>query len=412
MTTVLLESVSGAPPAAASRARQRSVRLNASSSLLLDAVRFTAALAVLLHHFTDSRMSTGWPHLGVLGHEAVCVFFVLSGFVIRLVTVTRSSTLSAYALDRASRMYSVVVPALAATVICELLAAWVHPGAYAVMRDTFLWQEVPLQLVTNLTFVAQCWGYGHNPLSNAPFWSLSYEVLYYALYGVVHYRVRGRWWIVAAGLLLSGPSIALLFPVWLLGVLTCDVYLVLRGRREGVRWAGVGFALLAATFLALRHPIAHLLRVIGHENRAVWITAHVAPHLPWRQSRPALFLDPTGHLPWLGETSFSFVFVGSLTAAFLLFGLLLLDRHAPRLPAYVARSTRIVADSTFALYLFHVPIMLLAVVLLGHPLRSGAGAAILLTSILLITIPLARLLDRFKDLLRFRTLHRSGAQGR
>lgn len=399
MPALLLEPVPISPEKAL-RASLPPVRLSASSSLLLDAVRFVAALAVLLHHFTDSRMSAGWPHLGVLGHEAVCVFFVLSGFVIRLVTVTRSTTFTQYVMDRASRIYSVVAPALLATVLCETLAARVHPGAYALMRDEFAWRDVPLQLLANLTFTAQTWGYGHNPLSNAPFWSLSYEVLYYALYGVVHYRVRGRWGIVAAGLLLAGPSIALLFPIWLLGVLTCDLYLTLSRRNDGLRWAALALAVLTTTLTALRHPVAHLLRVIGHENRAVWLTAHVATHLPWRQSHPDLFLDPTGHLPWLGEASFSFAVIGTLIAAFLLCGLLLLDRHAPHLPQRLGRTTRRVADSTFTLYLFHVPLMLLAVVLLGHPVRTTLGAATLLGSLVLVTIPLARALDRLKDVMR------------
>lgn len=411
MPALLLQPAPLANAVEASRLQPPPIRLSASSSLLLDTVRFTAALAVLLHHFTDSRMSTGWPHLGVLGHEAVCVFFVLSGFVIRLVTVrvtvTRSATFTQYVADRASRLYSVVAPALLATVLCEALAAALRPGAYAAMRDAFAWRDVPLQLLANLTFTAQNWGYGLNPLSNAPFWSLSYEVLYYALYGVVHYRVRGRWGIVAAGLLLAGPSIALLFPVWLLGVLTCDLYLLLSRRRaasglSALGWASLTLATLSATLATLRHPIARLLRTLGHENRAVWLTSHIAPHLPWRQTHPGLFLDPTGHLPWLGETSLSFFFIGTLTANFMLLGLLFFDRHAPHLPPRLARITRTVADSTFTLYLFHVPLMLLAVACLGHPVRTANGAATLLGGIVLLTIPLARVLDRFKDVLRLK----------
>ena len=409
MPTLLLEP---APPAKAietSRPEPPPIRLSASSSLLLDTVRFTAALAVLVHHFTDSRMSIGWPHLGVLGHEAVCVFFVLSGFVIRLVTVTRRATFARYAVDRASRLYSVVAPALLVTVVCEALAAALRPEAYGAMRDAFAWPDVPLQLLANLTFTAQNWGYGLNPLSNAPFWSLSYEVLYYALYGVVHYRVRGRWGIVAAGLLLAGPSIALLFLVWLLGVFTCDLYLLLSRRGapsslSALSSTSLTLAALTATLATLRHPIARLLRTLGHENRAVWLTARLAPHLPWRQTHPGLFLDPTGHLPWLGETSLSFFFIGALTANFMLVGLLFLDRHAPQLPPRLAHTTRMIADSTFTLYLFHVPLLLLAVVCLGHPVRSTPGALLLLGSVVLVTIPVARVLDRFKDVLRSRLL--------
>lgn len=377
------------------RAAGETVRLSASGSLLLDAVRFGAALAVMLHHFTDSRMSTGWPHLGVLGHEAVCVFFVLSGFVIRLITVTRAGTWRAYAIDRVSRIYSVVGPALLVTVLCEMLAAAIHPSAYALMRDGFAWRDVPLQLAANLSFTAQCWGYGINPLSNAPFWSLSYECLYYALYALMHYRVRGRWLWCGLLLLLAGPSIALLFPVWLLGVLACDLYLHLRGRARSLSLSGLTFASFAALLAALRHQVSRLLRPISHEHRGLWLTAKLAglPHA-------AALRDRTGVVPWLTETSLSFIFIGLLTALGIVFGLLLLDRAQPAPPPRVARLTRRVADSTFALYLLHVPLMLLAVVCLGHPVQGRLTALGLLAGIVISVVPIALGLDRLKDGLR------------
>ena len=374
----------------------RPVQLTASGSLLLDAVRFAAALAVLLHHFTDSKMSRGFPHLGALGHEAVCVFFVLSGFVIRLITSSRAGTVGAYAIDRASRLYSVIVPALVCSVVCEALAAHLRPSLYELVRDGYLWREVPTHLLANLTFTAQCWGYGLNPLSNAPFWSLSYECVYYAVYAVIHYRVRRRWLWASLLLLAAGPSIALLFPVWLLGVLACDLYVRLSRDLHGVRKAGASLLGLVLLLGGLGRPIAHLLRRIGHENRGVWLTALLRRHI----THAGRLADRTGKVPWLTEASLSFLFIGALTAAGIVFGLLVLDRLHPGLPPRLRTSTRTVADSTFTLYLFHVPLMLFADVLIGQPVAGWLPATALLGGIVLVAIPVSVALDRFKLALR------------
>ena len=58
-------------------------RLSASSSLVLDVVRFGAALVVAFGHVTQHYFSKGWRDFTGHAVEAVGVFFVLSGFVIR-----------------------------------------------------------------------------------------------------------------------------------------------------------------------------------------------------------------------------------------------------------------------------------------------------------------------------------------
>jgi peptidoglycan/LPS O-acetylase OafA/YrhL len=57
--------------------------------------------------------------LGGLGAEAVDVFFVLSGFVIGYATDSRERTPLTYAINRLARIYSVAIPALAATFILD-----------------------------------------------------------------------------------------------------------------------------------------------------------------------------------------------------------------------------------------------------------------------------------------------------
>jgi peptidoglycan/LPS O-acetylase OafA/YrhL len=63
------------------------------------------------------------------------------------------------------------------------------------------------------------WPKEMTPGVNHPFWSLSYEVTYYVIFGLMLIR---RPLVAAAGsvllLILAGPTIAALFPIWLLGV--------------------------------------------------------------------------------------------------------------------------------------------------------------------------------------------------
>jgi peptidoglycan/LPS O-acetylase OafA/YrhL len=95
---------------------------------------------------------------------------VLSGFVIRFVTVTRETDASEYWIDRASRIYSVVAPTLALTVLFEGAAFLSNSPVYRSFAQPYVWTQVPGQLLTNMTFTSGYWGYGAAPLSNLPFW--------------------------------------------------------------------------------------------------------------------------------------------------------------------------------------------------------------------------------------------------
>ena len=242
--------------------------LGRNSSSLLDIVRFASALAVLGSHLPTFDVRLRLP--AYIGNEAVCIFFVLSGFVIRYVTETRLSTLPEYLIDRASRIYSVVLPALALTVICEAIGC--KFPAYSLFTSFQQWSHVPLQLLTSITFTTSFWGYLDTPLSNGPFWSLSFEVVYYILYGLIRYQQKARWVLVPFLLLLSGPSVSALFPVWLLGALLYDVYAKLQVRSYSLRFVLVFSTLLFGTLVALRHLISHLLEATGSAERIAWTT--------------------------------------------------------------------------------------------------------------------------------------------
>lgn len=154
----------------------------------LDALRFIAAFMVLLSH---SR-NTFFPEYGALpseqhnfitmaftmfcrmGHEAVIIFFVLSGFLVggRGFERIKAGTMNvkSYAIDRFSRIYP---PLFAAIIFCGI-SVYVTGKTYC---TNFTWQNA-LGNILNLQGIC-C------KSVVSPFWSLSYEVWFYIILGAI-----------------------------------------------------------------------------------------------------------------------------------------------------------------------------------------------------------------------------------
>ncbi len=365
-----------------------------NASVLLDVLRFGAAIAVALSHMPLHYVKAGPIISERSGNSAVCVFFVLSGFVIRYVTVARVGTGELYAIDRVSRIYSVVLPALLITVVFERAAFLISPGAYAQVANPFPWAAVPLELYQNLSFTVGWWGWGSPPLSNGPFWSLPFECAYYALYGLLHYAPRARWVLVPLLLLAVGPSIALLFPIWLLGLVLYDLYARLHNVRNAVAWTTGVLAAYVAALLALRKPLAHMLERTTVAHRSAALT-HAVASFAWGRAE---FHGETLH--WLDRFSVSYLITGTGLTAALLPTLLVLDRYVAPVPEHMARAIRLVADSTFTLYLVHVPLFILVIALAGGPLQGWVGGWLMVLAAVALSIVLAMVFDRFKNAMR------------
>lgn len=75
-----------------------------------------------------------------------------------------------------------------------------------------------LQFLAGALFLNQLW-YAPIPIgSMLPYWSLGFEVWYYAFFGVAYFcapRVRAL--LLLLLFLIAGPRIVLLFPIWLMG---------------------------------------------------------------------------------------------------------------------------------------------------------------------------------------------------
>jgi peptidoglycan/LPS O-acetylase OafA/YrhL len=190
-------------------------------SLYLDLWRWVASWTVVLCHLW--LINALEPNLSALaffatwGHEAVIVFFVLSGFIIQHAAATSDHTLQQFLASRLARIYSVVIPCIALTVIFDQIGQRVAPDIYAKMMIEEA-QSVPLaRVIVSIALINQCW-LNLQMFSNLPYWSICYEFWYYVMFAVFYYRTGAtRLALVVLVALIAGPRILPLLPVWLMG---------------------------------------------------------------------------------------------------------------------------------------------------------------------------------------------------
>ena len=326
------------------------------TSVYLDLVRFCAAAVVFFGHLSGQRFTGGlfWQAGPFMG-DAVTMFFVLSGFVIAATVDGREDATGPYAVARAARVYSVALPALLMTFALDAVGRTAQPDLYAAswgyVADGRLWQ-----FLSGLLFVNQIWFSDVPQGSDLPYWSLGYEVWYYVIFGVATFvRGRGRWLAVAALLVAVGPCIAVMFPVWLFGVL---------GHRLGRRWqpaAAAGPLLFAGATLAW----------IGLE---AWLTGHT-------DSAP--------------EIARSYA-VGALFALHLLGFQAVSARFRPIVDLLV-RPVRWAAGATFTLYLLHLPVAQFLATQAPGPPASWAARVFILGGTLAVVFAVAEFTERRKE---------------
>jgi peptidoglycan/LPS O-acetylase OafA/YrhL len=350
-------------------------------SFLLDLIRLSAALCVVAGHLGHPELKANLPNLQILGDISVTVFFVLSGFVIRHVTLAREHTLRGYLIDRASRIYSVALPAMVLTLALAFACSRIDPAYY-----THYFAEHATHPLTrvlfNLVFVSQSWGHNTIPFIDLPFWSLSYECLYYVGYGLFFY-LRGLKRVIALILLaaIAGPQVLFLAPIWLLGCAVYDIFQLLRHHPFAVSAMRLA-ALCLFPFLAI---------VLVAEPK------RVAAPFTWFINLPnplqLLHMDP------MRATLFAFT-AGVIAAAMLLPALILIDSIWITANQRMFHRFRRIADGTFAIYLMHYPLMVFATAAGLFQPHSPARDIAVAVAICLLLIALAGPLDRLKIQIR------------
>lgn len=190
--------------------------MHKSFSAYLDLTRFLAAVAVVVAHLLQHGFinpTTGY-YVPDLGREAVMIFFVLSGYVIAYTSSSKQQSPKQYAIARASRIYSVAIPCM--------LIAFIAIFSYQQFQGVTLHyqlQKLYLYLPFHSLFLGELWTFTERPPWLTPYWSLSYEVWYYILFGCVFFS-KGLTRLLLAGavFLIMGYKLWLLLPVWFSGV--------------------------------------------------------------------------------------------------------------------------------------------------------------------------------------------------
>jgi peptidoglycan/LPS O-acetylase OafA/YrhL len=219
-----------------------------TASVLLDLVRGSAALLVLSVHlrnmlFMDypEAIRRGMSRIFSLpyvltsgGHQAVVLFFVLSGYLVggSVLRMLREKKWNweVYLLHRFVRLWIVLLPGLVLCYFWDSIGLRTHLMLYHGIIPFYETGDIS-QLQTLKAFFGNLF-FLHPMLvrtygSDGPLWSLSYEFWYYILFPLglsalrreFSWRTRG---LCVVGFLLAAffvrTAILPMFPVWLLGM--------------------------------------------------------------------------------------------------------------------------------------------------------------------------------------------------
>lgn len=303
------------------------------------------AFVVFFYHSAFPHFLPWLPWVNV-GHHAVIVFFVLSGMVIAWVAEDKENSRDTYLIARISRIYSVFLPTLIITFAALYIGAALNPAVYTGITIPHSGGDIVLALVGNLLLLNQHWGSHVSNLGNLPLWSLCYEFWYYLIFAAYYFartRVQGLT-LALLLLVLCGPRIALLFPLWIVGVVL---------HHHGLRWQlSERLGWLCFLVPALLYPLSYFMS--------------------FASSMHELSLDILG--PRLRELGFSqhFVFdylLGLAVTAHFIGANRVVFRFATLLERW-ERPIRYLASFTFAFYLLHFPLLSVFAALPGHDPHS------------------------------------------
>jgi peptidoglycan/LPS O-acetylase OafA/YrhL len=320
-----------------------------AASVHMDTMRGLAAMAVMLSHWRAllflSYREVAHPSIGIktfymftgLGHQAVVIFFVLSGYLVgksALRSFSEGWRWSPYLLNRFTRLWIVLIPALALGFVWDIAGSHIFRESFLYLGygqpiiswrilDHTNWRIAIGNLLFLQTILVPVFG------SNGPLWSLANEFWYYMLFPLLLLTgsrrsqplIRIIYGMTVIGIVwLVGTSIALGFLIWLMGAAL--VY--------APRWTPIGKNRLNA---AIALALLFVLTVANAER----------------------------FIPF-GEDVFEMLLGFSCT---LLLWLLLQSRKSAPMN-FRRRCSNGLAAMSYTLYLFHLPALLFMAALL-HP---------------------------------------------
>lgn len=323
-------------------------------SILLDLLRLIAAILVFIHH---SEQILDIPSLSIFasfGHDAVIFFFILSGFVINYVSSEKENSLYDYFVARAARILSVSYPSLILVILLFAIGKYFFPEYYTTeYRDVNWLKTIGYSLLfLNQTSIASI----HIP-TNGPYWSVSYEVWYYIIFGLFFY-IKNSWkWIITIfAILIAGLKIVILFPVWLLGYYFFRFH---KKIKENSVLGVVIFSTSIAIYLIIRKY--NLDDILFHEStRILFSNENIANNILGYSKRFAP--------DFLISIIFATI-IGSLFMLTKLYGACL-ETHE--------NIIRKMASYTFSIYLFHYPLLTFINIWIENPRTTIISTALII----------------------------------
>jgi peptidoglycan/LPS O-acetylase OafA/YrhL len=314
--------------------RKTNLQEDSWHSMLISLLRGSAALMVAAAHlraqmfpgfgtvanppllFKGLAFSSGFAYL------AVIVFFVLSGWLVGgsfLNKLGSDRAFQHYAVDRASRLWVVLVPTFVVVLLAGAAVGVLDPSQLSFSSSepysvsAFVGNLIGLQTIVVLPFGG-----------NFPLWSLANETWYYVLFPLLVLVFRGSSTaariaaVPATGVIaqLVPGAILLYFSIWLLGVAFSRVKIEVG---PALRWA----------LLLLLAGSAVYIRMKGRSD-----------------------ITPESYPQYL---VFSLVFVLFLSS-------MQFKRPSTPMLDRLDRTGRVFANFSFTLYVLHVPVM----VVMGH----------------------------------------------
>jgi peptidoglycan/LPS O-acetylase OafA/YrhL len=350
---------------------------------ILDLVRGLSALLVMLGHLrafifldfgeikSENAVARIFYFTTGLGHQAVVVFFVLSGYFVGGSILSQldkgSFTWRGYGAARLTRLWVVLLPALLFTLGIDLLGQQWNPEAYAGgLNERFMSGPTAagpaahdwVTFLGNLSFIqtVSVPVYG----TNGPLWSLTNEFWYYVIFplvtvGMVHLsNVRGR------GVVVFQMLIVALLVGWLpRGLLVGGLIWILGA---GVWW------LVQRTVVKERGVAAKLVALCRGWH--------------WRLAGGSLFfgtLAASKMNHWFGSDA-------AVGLAFAAWMLALTGKQ--RFSSWVDRSVTGLSEISYTLYIFHFPLLFFisAVVLEGKQFPADAQGFLWFSGLAVVTL--------------------------
>lgn len=201
-------------------------------SLLISLLRGLAALQVAAAHlrgeFMPGMRSLEDPALWYQGlafatgfaHQAVVVFFLISGWLVGgslLNKMAQPQALRSYAIDRISRLWTVLIPTFVLVIALGILSGTLDPrNADFAPDNPYSWTALAGNLAGLQTISVPQFG------GNYPLWSLANESWYYLMFPLLVLYMDGRRRVLAGAAMLLCAfvlpfEIMLYFAIWLLG---------------------------------------------------------------------------------------------------------------------------------------------------------------------------------------------------